>query len=91
MRVLHVDTARTWRGGQNQKLLAASGMVAHGHVAALRGRVLEERAREAGREVTAPLDSRPLDRLRRFPRAKKRDGGDRPAGTSADVSMIGPP
>ncbi len=31
MRVLHVDTARTWRGGQNQVLLTALGQAARGH------------------------------------------------------------
>jgi hypothetical protein len=29
-RVLHVDTAATWRGGQNQVLLTARGMAARG-------------------------------------------------------------
>ena len=32
---LHVDTARTWRGGQNQVLLTVLGLRAHGHRAAL--------------------------------------------------------
>jgi L-malate glycosyltransferase len=32
---LHVDTARTWRGGQNQVLLTVNGMRAIGHRAAL--------------------------------------------------------
>src|SRR5712692_3987507 len=32
---LHVDTARTWRGGQNQVLLTVNGLRAHGHRAAL--------------------------------------------------------
>src|SRR5712664_1191171 len=32
---LHVDTARTWRGGQNQVLLTVSGLRALGHRAAL--------------------------------------------------------
>jgi glycosyltransferase involved in cell wall biosynthesis len=32
---LHVDTARTWRGGQNQVLLTVLGMRAAGHRAAL--------------------------------------------------------
>ena len=31
MRVLHVDTAHTWRGGQNQVLLTARGMMDLGH------------------------------------------------------------
>src|SRR6266536_3545507 len=32
---LHVDTARTWRGGQNQVLLTVNGLRAIGHRAAL--------------------------------------------------------
>src|ERR1700758_2534360 len=32
---LHVDTARTWRGGQNQVLLTVNGMRSIGHRAAL--------------------------------------------------------
>lgn len=32
---LHIDTARTWRGGQNQALLAVLGLRALGHRAAL--------------------------------------------------------
>jgi glycosyltransferase involved in cell wall biosynthesis len=51
VRVLHVDSARTWRGGQNQVLLAARGMASRGHevaVACQEGGVLAARAREAG-------------------------------------------
>ena len=51
MRVLHVDSARSWRGGQNQVLLAARGMADAGHEVAVachaRG-ALENRAQEAG-------------------------------------------
>jgi glycosyltransferase involved in cell wall biosynthesis len=32
---VHIDTARTWRGGQNQLLLAARGLRARGHKVAL--------------------------------------------------------
>src|SRR5262245_32589857 len=32
---LHLDTARTWRGGQNQVLLTVNGLQAIGHRAAL--------------------------------------------------------
>jgi L-malate glycosyltransferase len=49
MRVLHVDTARDWRGGQNQVLLTATEMAARGHDVVLACRsagVLERRARE---------------------------------------------
>ena len=54
MRILHLDSARSWRGGQNQVLLSAQGMTALGHqviVACQRGSALEERARAAGLEV----------------------------------------
>ncbi len=54
MRIVHVDTARGWRGGQNQVLLTAAGMAARGHdvvIACRRGGVLEERARAAGLET----------------------------------------
>jgi glycosyltransferase involved in cell wall biosynthesis len=51
MRVIHVDTAATWRGGQNQVLLTARGQAARGHevlLACRRGGALETRARVAG-------------------------------------------
>ena len=51
MRVLHVDSARTWRGGQNQVLLTARGMARAGHDVALachRGGALEHRAQQEG-------------------------------------------
>ena len=54
MRVLHVDSARGWRGGQNQVLLTARGMAARGHdvvLACQAGGALAERARAAGIEV----------------------------------------
>ena len=56
MKVMHVDTAASWRGGQNQVLLTAHGQAARGHdvlVACRRGGVLETRAREAGLAVRA--------------------------------------
>lgn len=56
MRILHVDSASSWRGGQNQVLLAARGMIAAGHAVALacrRGGALEARARAAGVDVHA--------------------------------------
>ena len=58
MKVLHVDSGREWRGGQNQVLLTCSGMSARGHqvtLACRRGSPLEARARAAGVEV-APVD-----------------------------------
>jgi hypothetical protein len=53
-RVLHVDTARGWRGGQNQVLLTALGMAARGHEVAVACRAegeLLRRARTAGLAV----------------------------------------
>ena len=54
MRVLHVDSAREWRGSQSQVLLAAQGMAARGHsvtVACRTGGGLEARARAVGLAV----------------------------------------
>jgi glycosyltransferase involved in cell wall biosynthesis len=54
MRVLHVDTAATWRGGQNQVRLTALGQAARGHevaVACREGGVLAERLRGAALRV----------------------------------------
>jgi glycosyltransferase involved in cell wall biosynthesis len=56
MRVLHVDSARGWRGGQAQVLLSARGMAERGHAVLLacqKGGVLEQRARDAGIEAAA--------------------------------------
>ena len=53
-RILHVDTARTWRGGQNQVLLTALGMASRGHDVALACRAggpLEPLAHAAGLRV----------------------------------------
>jgi glycosyltransferase involved in cell wall biosynthesis len=54
MRVLHVDSAREWRGSQRQVLLAAQGMADRGHSVTLACRAggrLESRARAAGLRV----------------------------------------
>jgi glycosyltransferase involved in cell wall biosynthesis len=56
LRILHVDTAAGWRGGQNQVLLSALGMAARGHEVALAcraGGILEGRAVSAGLDVHA--------------------------------------
>ncbi len=81
MRVLHVDSAASWRGGQNQVLLAARGMAARGHevdVACRAGGALGERARTAGLAVhTLPLggdlDLRGAFALRRLVRRLRPD------------------
>jgi glycosyltransferase involved in cell wall biosynthesis len=52
--VLHVDTAATWRGGQNQVLLTAKGMAGRGigaPIACRAGGELEARARISGSAV----------------------------------------
>jgi glycosyltransferase involved in cell wall biosynthesis len=57
LRVLHLDSAATWRGGQNQVFLTAKGMAARGHDVILGCRTrgpLESRARAEG------LDVRPI-------------------------------
>jgi glycosyltransferase involved in cell wall biosynthesis len=54
LRVLHLDSAATWRGGQNQVLLTARGMAARGHdvtVGCRAGGPLEARARAEGLPV----------------------------------------
>jgi len=56
LRVLHLDSAATWRGGQNQVLLTAKGMAARSHhsvVACRAGAPLEDRARADGLDVRA--------------------------------------
>jgi glycosyltransferase involved in cell wall biosynthesis len=54
LRIVHADSARTWRGGQNQVLLTSRGMAARGHevwLACQDGGPLESRARAAGLAV----------------------------------------
>ena len=54
MKVLHVNTERTWRGGEQQVLYLARGLHARGHEQELlcqQGSVLAARAREAGLPV----------------------------------------
>ena len=56
LRTLHVNTERTWRGGEGQTLHLVRGLAAHGHEADLvcpPGSPLETRAREAGVRVVA--------------------------------------
>ena len=44
---VHIDTARTWRGGQNQVLLTVLGLREIGHRAAPRSRAKRELRRRA--------------------------------------------
>lgn len=48
MRSLHIDTARTWRGGQNQVLLTVNGLAEAGHDAMLLAHESGELRRRAG-------------------------------------------
>jgi glycosyltransferase involved in cell wall biosynthesis len=48
MRSLHIDTARTWRGGQNQVLLTVNGLAEAGHEAILLAHEDGELRRRAG-------------------------------------------
>jgi L-malate glycosyltransferase len=58
MRILHVDTATEWRGGQNQIVLTAEGQIARGHEVAVF-------ANESGRLAErASLASVPVHRAR---------------------------
>jgi glycosyltransferase involved in cell wall biosynthesis len=73
---LHIDTARTWRGGQNQVLLTVNGLRATGHRAALvahPGGELRARAAE-GLELIplAPRSEMDLTAAWRFARVVKR-------------------
>lgn len=77
VRIVHVDSAAGWRGGQNQVLLAVAGMLARGHdvrVACRHGGELARRARARGLDVLelpfgGDLDPRALWALRRALRA----------------------
>jgi len=55
---LHVDTARTWRGGQNQVLLTVAGLNAMGHRAALVAHPDGELRRRAAAGELIPLAPR---------------------------------
>ena len=48
MRSLHIDTAQTWRGGQNQVLLTVNGLKETGHDALLLAHAQGELFRRAG-------------------------------------------
>ncbi len=54
LKTLHIDSERTWRGGEQQAMYLATGLKARGHeavVACQPGSPLAERARAAGLEV----------------------------------------
>jgi glycosyltransferase involved in cell wall biosynthesis len=81
VRVLHVDSARGWRGGQNQVVLTAEGLARRRHEVLVAGRAggrLAERARAAGldvREIAFAGDLAPTAAfgLRRLARAFRPD------------------
>lgn len=78
---LHINTERTWRGGERQTLLLATGLRDRGHVAEIvcpPGAPLGERARAAGLPVTemplrGELNLRAIGRLRRLFRNRAAD------------------
>lgn len=54
LKTLHINTERTWRGGEQQTLYLATGVEAHGHLARVvcqPGSEMSSRARAAGLEV----------------------------------------
>jgi len=54
LKTLHLNTERTWRGGEQQTLYLASGLAARGHLARVLcqpGSEMSRRARESGLEV----------------------------------------
>lgn len=74
MRILHIDTERTWRGGERQALWLAAELARRGHrvwMACRPGHPLDDRCRAAGIEVVpfsplSELDIAAATRLRRF-------------------------
>jgi glycosyltransferase involved in cell wall biosynthesis len=77
---LHIDTARTWRGGQNQVLLTVNGLRALGHRAALVAHPGGELLRRAGEGLElipiAPRTEMDLTAAWRLARVIKRLGPD---------------
>jgi len=81
LRTLHLNTERTWRGGEQQTLYLASGLEGCGHLArvcCVPGGALSERAEKAGLEVVeiparGELDLRAAWRIARH---LKREGYD---------------
>src|SRR3954465_15413944 len=73
---LHIDTARTWRGGQNQVLLTVNGLRAIGHRAALAAHPDGELRRRAAEGLDlipiAPRTEMDLSAAWRLPRVIKR-------------------
>jgi glycosyltransferase involved in cell wall biosynthesis len=55
MKILHVDTATEWRGGQNQIVLTAEGQIARGHEVTI---LANERGELAGRATKMSLPVR---------------------------------
>jgi glycosyltransferase involved in cell wall biosynthesis len=81
IRTMHVNTERTWRGGERQTLLLATGLRDRGHVVEIvcpPGAPLGERARAAGLLVhdlrmRGELDPVAIARLRRLYREREID------------------
>src|SRR5256885_13540197 len=94
---LHIDTARTWRGGQNQVLLTVNGLREIGQRAALVAHpdgVLRQRAAE-GLELIplAPPTEFDLSAASRLARGLKRlqpDIGHAPGAHSVAMASLAP-
>jgi glycosyltransferase involved in cell wall biosynthesis len=79
--ILHINTEKTWRGGESQVSYLMNGLRAAGHricVAALPGSALAARSRDAGIDVfemkmAGDLDIGAASRLARFARAGRFD------------------
>lgn len=81
LKTLHLNTERTWRGGEQQTLYLASGLEGFGHLArvcCVPGGALSRRARKAGLEVVEIPARGELDWLAawRISRHLKREGYD---------------
>ena len=78
---LHINTERTWRGGERQTLLLARGLRDRGHIAEVvcpPGSPLGERARECGlttheMPLRGELNPRAISRIRRLYRERAVD------------------
>lgn len=79
--ILHINSEKTWRGGESQVFYLMNGLKAAGHrvcVAAVPGGVLAERSREAGIEVfpvkmAGDIDVGAASRIARFARHERFD------------------
>ena len=71
---IHIDTARTWRGGQNQVLLTVLGLRALGHRTVLIAHAAGELRQRAHPQPSVPRELSLLLRVRR-PRQQRPQAG----------------